>query len=273
MNPSVNKSLSQALDLLLLFDADHPLYTVAEISRCLHFSQAKTYRLVRTLVRYGFLQADEQTARYTLGLNTLRLGLVAQQRFNLGAMARPFMVDLSRLTKETVLLTVVNGTRGIILEAVESEEPIRYAYFKAGTSLELHCGASNKILMAYLGEKEWDHIISREGLKRYTPQTYTRPEDLKGHLREIREKGYAFNDGEIYRDVRGVAAPVRNRLGEVVAGLGIAGPSYRVTKQKLKIFLKHVVQTSRKISAHLGHEIKKPAMNHGEGGDHADRES
>jgi len=113
----------------------------------------------------------------------------------------------------------------------------------------------------------------REGLKRYTPQTYTRPEDLKGHLREIREKGYAFNDGEIYRDVRGVAAPVRNRLGEVVAGLGIAGPSYRVTKQKLKIFLKHVVQTSRKISAHLGHEIKKPAMNHGEGGDHADRES
>jgi len=257
MASAVNKSLTQALDLLLLFEADHPVFTVQEMAKRLRYSQAKTYRLVRTLVKYGFLQPDDQTPKYALGLNSLRIGLVAQQRFSLGAVARPFMEELSRLTKETVLLTIVNGTKGIILESVESGEPIRYAFFKAGTSLHLHCGASNKILMAYLTEREWDQIIVKEGLEHYTPHTITDQEKLKAHLKEIQKKGYAINDGEIYQDVRGVAAPIRNRVGQVVAGLAVAGPTYRINKRKLKSFREYVIEYARKISNDLGYETKE----------------
>ena len=49
---------------------------------------------------------------------------------------------------------------GLFLERVESEEPIRYSVFQPGASIPLHCGASSKILMAYLpGERMgWDHL-------------------------------------------------------------------------------------------------------------------
>ncbi len=252
MTMTINRSLAHGLETLLLFDASTPLLTVAEISKRLRYSQSKTYRLVRTLIRYGLLQGNGGTARYSLGINALRMGLLAREHFNLSAIARPFMKELSLLTKETVFLTAVNGTKGICLERVESEEPIRFSFFQPGADLPLHCRAMCKILMAYLPEEDWEKIIAKEGLKRYTPNTITHVAELKAHLREIRKRGYAFSDQEVDRDVRAVAAPVLDRWGELVAGLSIAGPMYRIGKKRVGSLAKLVIEYAQKISSHLG---------------------
>jgi len=247
--------LAHGLEILILFDPSAPHFTVSEISRRLTFSQSKTYRLIRTLVKYGLLREKPGTAQYCLGLNALRIGLLAQQQIDISATARPLMKELSRLTKETVLLTAVNGTRGVCLERVESEEPIRYSFFQPGASLPLHCGASSKILMAHLPEDEWDHIIAKEGLRRYTGHTITEKRRLKTHLREIRKKGYAFSDQEVDRDVRAVAAPVFNGRGEMVGGLSIAGPAYRIHKKNVASHARWVVEYAQRISKELGHSL------------------
>jgi len=249
---TINQSLAHGLDILLLYDTKIDLFTVSEISKKLGYSQSKTYRLVRTFVKYGFLQENNGTAQYSLGLNIFCLGMLAQQRFNISEIARPLMKELSLKTKETVLLTAVNGTKGIVLERVESEEPIRYSLFQPGATIPLHCGASSKILMAYLPEEEWDRIIAKEGLKRYTPNTSTDVNQLKAHLKEIRKKGYAFSDQEVDRDVRAVAAPILNSRGELIAGLSVAGPVYRINKKQISSCAKLVMQYAQKISSKLG---------------------
>lgn len=249
---TINQSLAHGLDILLLYDTATHLFTVSEISKRLGYSQSKTYRLVRTLIKYRFLQEHNGTAQYSLGLNALRLGLLAHQQFNISEIARPFMKELSVLTKETVLLTAVNGTKGIVLERVESEEPIRYSLFQPGATIPLHCGASSKILMAYLREGDWDRIIAKEGLKRYTPNTISDVKKLKAHLREIRKRGYAFSDQEVDRDVRAIAAPILNSSGELVAGLSVAGPVYRINKKQISSCAKLVMQYAQKISNKLG---------------------
>ncbi len=101
--------------------------------------------MVRTLIRYGLLQENDGTARYSLGLNASRMGLLAQRNFSLPVIARSLMKELSLLTKETALLTAVIGTKGAVLERVETEEPVRYSLFQRGVYLPLHCGASAKI--------------------------------------------------------------------------------------------------------------------------------
>src|SRR4030067_1608389 len=239
---AINQSLSHGLNILPLYEASTPLFTVSEISKQLGYSQSKTYRLVRTLTQYDLLREENGTAQYTLGLNTLRLGLLAKGQFNLSSLAKPFMKELSLRTKETVLLTAVNGTRGVVLERVESEEPVRFSIFQPGVTLPLHCGASSKILMAHLPEEEWDHIISKEGLKRYTPHTLTEAESLKAHLREVRKRGVAFSDQEVDRDVRAIAAPILDPSGELIAGLSIAGPGYRINKKKIRSCAKLLVK-------------------------------
>jgi DNA-binding IclR family transcriptional regulator len=251
---SINQSLAHGLNILLLYEASAPLFTVSEISKRLGYSQSKTYRLVRTLTQYDLLREENGTAQYTLGLNTLRLGLLAKGRFNLSNLAKPFMKELSFRTKETVLLTAINGTRGVVLERVESEEPVRFSLFQPGVTLPLHCGASSKILMAYLPEKEWDHIISKEGLKRYTSHTITEVDQLKAHLRQIRKRRVAFSDQEVDRDVRAVASPILDPIGELVAGLSIAGPVYRISKRRVNELSKLVKEYAEKISSQLRNE-------------------
>src|SRR3990172_2204958 len=125
---TINQSLAHGLEILFLYDTATPLLAVSDISKKLRYSQSKTYRLIRTLIKYGLLQENRGTAQYGLGLNALRMGLLAQENLNLSVIARPFMKELSHLSKETVLLTVVNGTRGMCLEKVESEEPIRLSF-------------------------------------------------------------------------------------------------------------------------------------------------
>ena len=254
---SITQSLAHGLEILFLFDTSTLLLTVAEISKRLGYNKSKTYRLVRTLMRYGLIQVNNGTAQYSLGLSALRLGLVAQQKFNIATIARPYMKELSQITKETVLLTAVNGRKGIVLERVESEEPIRCSVFQAGATIPLHCGASSKILMAYLSEEEWDQIIAKEGLKRFSPNTITNKNKLKAHLREIRRKGCALSDQEADRGVRAVAAPILNGAGELLAGLSITGPVFRINKKKLDGLGKLVMKYSRKISMQFGYNLEK----------------
>lgn len=251
---TINRSLTHGLNILLLYDASKLSFTVSEISKQLGYSQSKTYRLVKTLTQHGFLQENGKSAKYHLGLNTFRLGLLYQGQLDISRVARPYMKELSRLTKETVLLTAVNGAKGIVLNRVESDEPIRYSLFQPGASIPLHCGASSKILMAYLPEEDWDYIINREGLKRYTPHTITNANILKKHLKEIRKKGYAFSDQEVDREVRAIAAPILNGFGELVAGLSVAGPAYRISKRKIRSCGKLMIQYAQKISSEMGWE-------------------
>ena len=105
---------------------------------------------------------------------------------------------------------------------------------------------------AYLPEEDWDRIIAAEGLKRYTNNTITDADRLKAHLREIRKKGYAFSDQEVDRDVRDVSAPILNSRGELIAGLSVAGPVYRINKKQISSCAKLVIQYAQKISNKLG---------------------
>jgi DNA-binding IclR family transcriptional regulator len=184
-------------------------------------------------------------------MNALRLGLLAQRKFNVAVIALPFMKELSRATKETVLLTAVQGSKAICLERVESEEPIRYSLFTPGANLPLHAGASSKVLLAFLPEAEWDPVIAAEGLPRFTPQTITDRGALKTQLREIRSRGYAFSDQEVDREVRAVAAPILNSRGELLAGLTVAGPAYRLNKKRIQSLGQMVRRCAEKIAGQI----------------------
>jgi len=260
---AINQSLAHGLNVLLLYDWNRTSFTVAEISRRLGYSQSKTYRMIRTLTQYGFLREKPGSAEYSLGLHALQMGLVAQQNFTLSEVARPVMKELCALTKETVLLTAVNGTKGICLERVESDEPIRYSLFQPGAILPLHAGASSKILMAYLPEEESDRISAREGLPRFTANTLQDVNKLKAHLKEIRKRGYAFSDQEVDRDVRAVAAPILNGSGELVAGLSIAAPAYRISKKRVKSLGRLMIQYAQKISSRLGYPVNTTTLKPG----------
>ena len=109
------------------------------------------------------------------------------------------------------------------------------------------------ILMAHLPEEEWNRIMAKEGLRRYTPNTITQKSRLKSHLRETRRRGDAFSDQEVDPHLRAIAGPILNATGHLVAGLSVAGPAYRISKKRVGLLKKMVIEFAQKISAPLGH--------------------
>jgi DNA-binding IclR family transcriptional regulator len=79
---------------------------------------------------------------------------------------------------------------------------------------------------------------------------------LRKELDAIIRRGYGVNKGEWRDGVCGVAAPIRNSTGEVIAAVGISGPSDRF-KGKFASFSKPVIEAANAISQALGLQTMK----------------
>ena len=73
------------------------------------------------------------------------------------------------------------------------------------------------------------------GLKQYTKNTITDPDQLRSHLNEIREDGYAYSIEEFSEGVITIAAPIYDYTGKVIGALSMVGPIQRIQQQKNSI--------------------------------------
>jgi DNA-binding IclR family transcriptional regulator len=90
------------------------------------------------------------------------------------------------------------------------------------------------------------------GLERYTSRTCTDRRRFVAELETIRERGYAVNRGEWRSEVGGVAAPLRDHDGSVIAALGACGPVDDFSEKKSAYIVERVVAVAAEISVQLG---------------------
>ena len=68
---------------------------------------------------------------------------------------------------------------------------------------------------------------------------------------KVRVQGFAVDDGEYIEEVRCVAAPIRDSLGEIVASVGISSPLPRLQRRAIARAAAEVKKTADAISASL----------------------
>lgn len=114
----------------------------------------------------------------------------------------------------------------------------------------LHCTGVGKVLLAQLDNQAVLRIVRRTGLPAQTAHTLTTENSLLADLERIRERGYAFDDGEQEIGVRCAAAPVTSAPGTVA--LSVSGPSARISDDHIKTALvPALVRTAQDLSAEL----------------------
>jgi DNA-binding IclR family transcriptional regulator len=227
-----NTTADRAIDVLLLFDDEHPVLSAVEVSERLGMSRSTTYRYLQSLRSKGLLEEDTSRGGFRLGPRIFYLARVARAGLGLPELALPVMQALADEVDEAVLLTRRSGTQVVCIERVESTHPVRLSY-ERGHILPINGGASAKILLAFAEPGEVEALLGNAPLQRYTKRTITDPRKLRTQLGEIRVAGYAVTDGELDEGVRGVAAPVFNAANRIVAGLSVAGPAFRLTDDVL----------------------------------------
>jgi IclR family acetate operon transcriptional repressor len=243
--------LERTFGILGVFSEARPEWSTTEIARALGLPVPTVHRILAALRRLGYVSQHEETKRFRLGLGALELGERARAVADLRPIAIGPLRQLSAATGETALLTVLTPERdrGVCLERVETSQPLRLSV-QPGRQLPLHAGASQKALLAFMPGEDIDRVISRP-LERFCRCTITTAAAMRRELSSIRERGWAGSYEETNVGVWGVAVPVLSD-SDVVCAIGIAGPSARLSPQRIRDDIMLVHESAGLIGRSLG---------------------
>jgi IclR family acetate operon transcriptional repressor len=164
--------------------------------------------------------------------------------------ASDVMARLAEVSDETCHLGVIEGRSVLYIDKVESPHSLRMVS-RVGGMNPLHCTGLGKALLAFMPPEDFDRYVA-EPLERRTANTIVAPDILRADLQRARDRGYALDDIENEIGVRCIGAPIFDHLGELVGSISLAGPTMRMTWERVDQLAGPVMEAAHEISARLG---------------------
>lgn len=245
--------LTKLNEILSLFTLERPELTALDIAERLGRPRSTVYRLLSSIADAGFLDYDEVSGRYRVGIRLAALGGLAQRSTTLQRVVHPTLLRLSAEVRETATLMVRSGSEGITIDMVECIQPVMLPGVLGG-HLPLHASAGGKALLAWLAPERLLGAL-QQPLKRYTATTIIDIGQLEDELDQIRERGYSTVQGEWVDEVFGAAAPVLNHSGTVVGAITVGAPRARANSETLAVLGDAVRRASAEASIANGLDV------------------
>jgi simple sugar transport system ATP-binding protein/ribose transport system ATP-binding protein len=148
----------------------------------------------------------------------------------LAEISHPLIRRLAEEHGESVHLSVYGAGDAVYIDKADASDPVR-SYTRVGGRAPAYCVATGKALLAHQPEKERQRVADGQ-LERFTDRTITNRRALLQELAAIRESGVALNHGEWRADVGGVAVPIIDPSGALVAAIGFSGPLPRIEHRR-----------------------------------------
>lgn len=209
--------LQQHLRVLEVFDALNPTLTLAEITRAAEMPHSTVHRIVNELVRERLLErGPERTFR--LGLRLWEFGARTPGVTGLREAAQPWIAAANARLRQHVQLGVRVDTDVLFIEHLSANNTVVNATLVGGR-VPLHVSSSGLVLLAHSHPSVLSDVLAT-GLRPFTEHTITTEAGLRSTLRRVRTDGFAVTHGHIHVESMGVAVPVFDASGVVVASLG-----------------------------------------------------
>jgi IclR family transcriptional regulator, acetate operon repressor len=216
-------AVDRAVRILSLLRTERREMTIAEISDAMGCNKSSIYKLLLTLDHHGLLARDPITKRYSLGAALIEYGRAVLNGFDIQHAARPSLKALAAYSGETAALSILQGTKLMLLEVEESTAELHVS-LAAGMTNPATATSSGKAILAYLPEKHRNEILRVEGLNKHAKKSITNPGLYRSDLEATRKRGYAIDHEEFKEGITGVSAPVFSSQG-VIGAIGIVLPA------------------------------------------------
>jgi DNA-binding IclR family transcriptional regulator len=178
---------------------------------------------------------------YEISLRFVDIGEYAKKQIDIHEVAKAEVDRLAEETGEVAQFMVEEHGRGVYLHKSCGENAIQTASY-TGNRKDLHCTALGKAILSQLPTERVDEIIDRHGLPQRTDNTVSNREELFDTLETVREQGVAFDDEEILKGLRCIAAPIQHPTGDVCGAISISGPTSRFKSDRFHEELPDVVK-------------------------------
>ena len=220
-SPSGDSMTERLVRVLETFTVDRTVQTASEIGRRAELPSSTAHRIVDDLVAAGLLDRDDEH-RVSLGMRLWELALRGSRALRLRQAALPHMERVQARIREHTQLAVLEQESALFLERLSHPDAGANITRIAGR-LPLHASSSGLVLLAHADAELQERVLSGQ-LSALSPDTVTDAAALRRRLAGIRAAGYVVAPGSVESVSTGVAVPVRDAEGTVIAALSVVLP-------------------------------------------------
>jgi len=246
-------ALDRAFAVLELLTA-HPVgMPLNQIAQAVDIPKSAAHRLLASLVQRGYARQDVETARYLLTTRLVTLGFRYLAAAGVVDTVQPTLDRLAGETGELVRLGVIDGDRQTwVAKAQGARAGLKYDP-DMGMEAPLASTASGHAWLACLSDEQAVELVARQGFPPSGAQGPNAPrtiEALLARIKAARARGYACVVESSAPGTAAMAAAVRHPVtGGVVGVVSVAGPSVRLTEERMRSLAPRMLDAAEELSA------------------------
>lgn len=203
--------------------------SIAELSDAAELPRTVVRRLLLTLIELGFVKSDERS--YWLTPKVLRLGMSYLYTLPFWRQSQLVLEELGAKIKQSCAVTVLDDAEIVYIQRFHAKSIMAMSP-SIGTRLPAYPVSMGRVLLSGLEPELLKEYLAMCELKKLTPHTVTSKVKLLKSINQVREKGYAWVDAEVDEAICGLAVPVRDQEGVVVAAVNVSLLSGEYSEQQ-----------------------------------------
>ncbi len=123
-DPLYVRSIEKAFRVLTAFGTGHATLSLSQIAAAAELDKSAAQRFTHTLERLGYLRKDPETKRFGLTPRALDPAYHYMRASPIVDRAIPYLLELSRVTEESVSLSVLDGTEIVYVARILSRHMV-----------------------------------------------------------------------------------------------------------------------------------------------------
>ncbi len=241
------QSVERALTIVDIIARKNDGTTLTQIAQAMDLPKSTVHGLLSTLRDFHYVDQSEDDGRYVLGPRLFELGNQVARSWDIRDAAIPVLRRLSKEFGETVHLGAEDNGDVLYIEKIAADSLVSIRS-DVGVRLPMHCSGLGKVLLAQKSKAELKRFVSQKGLPALTKRTITTRAALEKELEQVREQGYAMDDGEIMEGLRCVAAPIMDANGIVRYAVSVSGQVRDIYGNRLDRLIDKTKKAAEEIS-------------------------
>ncbi|MNK32412.1 Pca regulon regulatory protein [compost metagenome] len=213
------RTFARGLKIIETMGQGEARQTLADVASAVDLPRTAVRRFLMTLVELSFVKSDGK--HYWLTPKVLRLGLSYLYTLPFWRQSQLALEELGARIGQSCAVSVLDEEDIVYVQRLHTKRILPMSP-SLGSRLPAHAVSMGRVLLSGLDDAALQGYLETARLKRLTAATVVDCDRLRQEILRAREQGYAWVDGELDDSIAGLAVPVRDQDGAIVAAVNVS---------------------------------------------------